>query len=147
MTSGHLRPTLRSSHPPPTSLHPFLHFNFHSNGVSPAQASPPMPTLLSLHDAVLLRVWEHLLGDLPTHVALAQTSRRLRAVYCKSDEAWQAACFSAGFGRPLRRLTGAIDLSWSWRWLACVLVKHSRICEIGSCIRANACFGEFSFNL
>ncbi|KAI0767712.1 hypothetical protein C8Q74DRAFT_1281951 [Fomes fomentarius] len=101
-----------------------------------------MLTFLSLSDAVLVRIWEHLLGDLHTHLALAQISRRARVVYCKDDEIWQAACFSAGFGRPLRRSTDAIDHHWSWRGLASLLVKHSRICEIGSCIRANACFAE-----
>ena len=102
-----------------------------------------MPSLVSLSDPALARLWEHLLGDLPTHVALTQTCRRLRAVYCQEDDRWRAACFVAGFGRPLRAIE-AVSLSdeLSWRGLACIIVKHADKCEISSCIKANACFGE-----
>ena len=102
-----------------------------------------MPTLPYLTDAALLNVWEHLLGDLPAHVALAQTCSRLRAVYDTDDDRWRAACFVAGFGRPQRAIEGAgLADDLSWKTLACIIVKHAALCEIGSCIRANACFGE-----
>ena len=105
-----------------------------------------MPSLPDLPAPALLSLWEHVLGDLPTHVALAQTCRPLRAAYEREDDWWRAACFVAGFGRPQRTIAitsaspAADDMSW--KSLACVLVQHAAICEIGSCIRANACFGE-----
>ena len=110
-----------------------------------------MLNLLSLTDSPLFNVWEHILGDLPTHVSLSQTCRRLRDVYSKDDSKWQAALFSAGYGFPIRRMTtdggaGAIS-DLSWRRLACILVRHGAVCEIGSCTRANACFGEYTFSL
>ncbi|TBU57611.1 hypothetical protein BD310DRAFT_949327 [Dichomitus squalens] len=105
-----------------------------------------MPALLSLTDAPLFNIWEHLLGDLPAHVSLSHTCQRLREVYSKDDSKWQAALFSAGYGLPLRRMTpidgaGAVS-GLSWRRLAVCLVGHAAICEIGSCTRANACFAQ-----
>ena len=108
-----------------------------------------MRTLLSLPDPPLFNVWDYLLGDLPAHVSLSQTCRRFRELYGKDDAKWQAALFCAGFGLPLRRMTmghgtGAVD-DLTWRRLACLLVGHATVCEIGSCMRANACFGECLF--
>ncbi len=109
-----------------------------------------MPALLLLPDPPLFNVWEHLLGDLPAHVSFSQTCRRFRELYGKDDAKWQAALFCAGFGLPLRqmataRATGGMD-GLTWRRLACLLVGHTTVCEIGSCMRANACFGESLFH-
>ncbi|TFK89409.1 hypothetical protein K466DRAFT_584647 [Polyporus arcularius HHB13444] len=102
----------------------------------------------SISDALFITLWDHVLGDLPTHVALAQTSKRLRTVYTLDDEIWRAACFVAGFGRPLHRSNGAGAVhGWSWRRLAHILVRHSEKCEIGSCVKANTCFAERYENL
>ncbi|KAI0819358.1 hypothetical protein BC628DRAFT_1035560 [Trametes gibbosa] len=100
-----------------------------------------MLSLPSCPDAVLLNVWHHLLGDLPTLIALAQTCRRLRALSEGDDDIWQSACFVAGFGWPIRReCPPARDMSY--RRLARLIVKHTSICEIRSCTKANACFVE-----
>ncbi|KAI0760881.1 hypothetical protein BD413DRAFT_253623 [Trametes elegans] len=105
-----------------------------------------MLSLSSLTDAILLNVWQHVLGDLPTHIALSQTCRRLREVFERDDAIWQSACFTAGFGRPLRKPTppdtpDAIR-RLSYRNLARMLVSHTVVCEIGSCTKANGCFAE-----
>ncbi|KAI0672028.1 hypothetical protein C8Q78DRAFT_1068687 [Trametes maxima] len=103
-----------------------------------------MLSFSSCPDAVLLNVWQHLLGDLPTHIALAQTCRRLRHLYERDDAVWQSVCFTAGFGRPLRRIPlshqpGAVV---SFKQLAHTLVGHASICEIKSCSKANLCFAD-----
>ncbi|KAI0363763.1 hypothetical protein BV20DRAFT_86461 [Pilatotrama ljubarskyi] len=105
-----------------------------------------MVSLSSCADAVLLNIWQHLLGDLPTHLALTQTCRRLRELYERDDKIWQSACFTAGFGRPLRKtlpptVPGAVS-ELSYRRLARLLVNHAAVCEIRSCTKANACFAE-----
>ena len=105
-----------------------------------------MRTLLSLPDLPLFNVWEYLLGDLPAHVSFSQTCRRFRELYGKDDAKWQAALFCAGFGLPLKHMAAARGMGagdgLSWRRLACLLVGHAAVCEIGSCMRANACFSE-----
>ena len=105
-----------------------------------------MLSLASCADAILLSLWRHVLGDLHTHIALAQTCRRLRELYDGDDSLWQAACFAAGYGRPLRRET-SLDASGAmshitYRQMARLLVNHAVVCEIRSCSKANACFGE-----
>ncbi|KAH9934552.1 uncharacterized protein BXZ73DRAFT_100743 [Epithele typhae] len=102
-----------------------------------------MPSLSSLSDVALHAVWAHLLGDLHAHVAVAQTCRRLRDFCNRHDDLWRAACFTAGFGRPQRSPVAFADEEPpSWKALACAIVKHASDCEIGSCMRANACFAQ-----
>ncbi|KAI8989235.1 hypothetical protein BD414DRAFT_415396 [Trametes punicea] len=105
-----------------------------------------MGSLSACSDAILLNLWRHVLGDLHTHIALAQTCKRFRELYNRDDALWQAACFSAGFGRPLRRGRSLDAVStvprFSYRKLATLLVTHAAICEIRSCAKANACFAH-----
>ena len=100
-----------------------------------------MLSLPSCPDAVLRNVWHHLLGDLPALIALEQTCRRLRALTEQDDDIWQSACFVAGYGRPMRR-EGPPVRDMSYRRLARLIVNHTAICEIRSCAKANASFGE-----
>lgn len=100
-----------------------------------------MLSLSSCPDAILINVWHHLLGDLHTFIALAQTCRRLRQLSEQDDNIWQSACFVSGFGRPLRR-GNAPARDMPYRRLARSIVSHGAVCEIRSCIKANACFGE-----
>ncbi|OSC96900.1 hypothetical protein PYCCODRAFT_1399616, partial [Trametes coccinea BRFM310] len=105
-----------------------------------------MLSLAACPDAILLRLWRHVLGDLHTHIALAQTCRRLRDLYHGDDSLWQAACFAAGYGRPLRRTASpnpSDALSYiTYKQMARLLVNHAAVCEIRSCSKANACFAE-----
>lgn len=98
-------------------------------------------TLDSLSDSILLKIRFFLLGDINSHVALARTCRRLRDLYKDDDEFWQIVCFSAGFGRPLRRGNPGEQLTW--REVAHTLSGHSLKCEIRSCRDAHLYFGTF----
>ncbi|KAI0634421.1 hypothetical protein C8Q77DRAFT_753033 [Trametes polyzona] len=100
-----------------------------------------MLSLSSTPEAILLNVWHHLLGDLPTLIALAQTCRRLRELSQRDDAIWQSACFVAGFGRPLRRGPPSVP-EMSYRRLAGLVVQHASVCEIRSCTKANACYAD-----
>lgn len=134
---------LRISHPPPTHRHTL-------SQTATSFALPQLPrsrgsfmlSLPSCPDAVLLNVWHHLLGDLPALIALAQTCRRLRVLTENDDDIWQSACFVAGFGWPIRREGPLQARDMTYRRLARLIVKHTSICEIRSCTKANACFGE-----
>lgn len=98
-----------------------------------------------LPDRLLLHIRDCLLHDLQAHIALSQTSSKLREFYLHDDAFWQLACFSAGYGRPLQRSTFSKLLSW--REIALSLAAHSHVCEIRSCREANVWLGEFRFSL
>ncbi|EIW52033.1 uncharacterized protein TRAVEDRAFT_40786 [Trametes versicolor FP-101664 SS1] len=100
-----------------------------------------MLSLSACPDAILINVWHHLLGDLHTFIAFAQTCRRLRHLSEQDDNIWRSACFVSGFGRPLRR-GNAPARDMPYRRLARSIVSHGAVCEIRSCIKANACFAD-----
>ncbi|OBZ76219.1 hypothetical protein A0H81_03005 [Grifola frondosa] len=99
--------------------------------------------LASLSDAICLEIHMQLSGDLAAQIALSQTCRRLYELYGKDSALWQAACFGAGFGRPLKRIHASDETGdLSWRSIAHLLVQHALICEIRSCSHVNASFAE-----
>lgn len=105
-----------------------------------------MSPLLSLSDAILAHLRDVLLTDLHASINLSQTCRRLRHFFLEDDEIWRAACFLAGFGRPLKRNVAEFEQdageSITWRAIAHLVVRHPSVCEIRSCMEANACFSK-----
>lgn len=123
-----------------------------------------MMTLLALPSDILLHIRDSVstvtsdAGDpslsLSAHIALSRTCRTLRSLYdFASDEAedafWQAACSSAGFGRPLRRESAGsphVEPLPTWRQLALLVVAHHDMCEIRSCKDASAWLGMYKLS-
>jgi hypothetical protein len=98
------------------------------------------------------------------HIALSQTSRRLRDIYTFStreseDLFWKRACAAAGYGRPMRReytqmllpgATGTLHDTptpevFTWKQMAHIVTTHNRVCEIRSCRNASCWPGALRF--